>query len=234
MAACLVLTDLSLVGMIRSEHPDKGGDPEMFKQTHSAFEILRKLFEDKALSSFATTGAVPAFHAHTFAGSSHPMYEYFQEAADEPVPSYRVELAKSGVSKCMAKGGAVRHTSNIIPKASIRVGRIDVLSGTYTKWSHLECWRVPSKIWLGVLHLDPFDPDAYEKALVQMNEVLFCGLEELPKEARMLVVAHVMDRYMQPSNPLAQTWAESTIDPLSRSPLSPVLIAPNPGTTGRA
>ena len=172
----------------------------MFRQTQSSFEIIRKLFESKAIVSFSTAGAIPSFQAHQFAasgfdGDQHPMYEFFQEAAEEPVPLYRCELAKSGRSSCMAQGSAIKHGANIfISKSSIRIGHIDEISGTYTKWVHLECWRVPSRIWLGVLQLDPFDEVAYEKAMVQMNELLFCGLQELPKEDRMLIVAHVMNR----------------------------------------
>lgn len=149
-------------------------------------------------------------------GFQHPMYAFFEEAAAEPVPSYRVELAKSGVSKCMAKGGAIKHRCEIIPKASIRIGHIDPLSGTYTKFVHLECWRVPSKIWLGVLHLDPFDAAAYEEALMQMNELLFCGLEELPHADRRLVVAHIMDR---------QNWTRMN---KSRGNPNPVKFDANP------
>lgn len=62
--------------------------------------------------------------------------------------------------------------------------------------------QVPSKIWLGVLDLDPEDADAYEEALIQMNEVLFCGLSELCKEDRSKVVAHVMNRCPSESPPL--------------------------------
>ena len=182
------------------EHPDKGGDAAAFRQTQSAFELLRGLFEDRAISSFATAAAdaIPAFQtsgaAEAFGGGRHPMWEFYQEAAAEPVPSFRVELAKSGVSRCMATGGAVRHAHDIIPKSAIRVGRIDMQSGTYTKWMHLACWRVPSKIWLGVLQLDPDDADAFEQALAQMNEVLFCGFQALPQDQRKHVVSHIMDR----------------------------------------
>ena len=153
------------------------------------------MFEAKACPSFSSASAMhTTAQADSFADANHPMYAFFEEAAAEPVPSYRVELAKSSRSTCMAAGGAVKHASEVIAKGSIRVGRIDVQSGTYTKFVHLECWRVPSRVWLGVLQLDPFDADAYEEALIQMNEVLLCGLEELPDEDRRRVVAHVMNR----------------------------------------
>ena len=68
-------------------------------------------------------------------------YEYYEEAAKEDVPGYKVELAKSGRSKCSKKdcGGK-------IDKDSIRVGSLDKVAGSYGRWHHLECWRVPKKV----------------------------------------------------------------------------------------
>jgi len=36
-----------------------------------------------------------------------------------------------------------------IAKGEVRVGSLVEESGSYSRWMHLECWRVPSKIWLG-------------------------------------------------------------------------------------
>ena len=36
-------------------------------------------------------------------------------------------------------------------------------------WSHLACWRVPSKVWLGLTDIE--DPEKFEAALLSMNEV---------------------------------------------------------------
>ena len=62
-------------------------------------------------------------------------------SAKEDVPGYKVELAKSGRSKCSKKdcGGK-------IDKDSIRVGSLDKVAGSYGRWHHLECWRVPKKV----------------------------------------------------------------------------------------
>ena len=72
-----------------------------------------------------------------------------------------------------------------IPMDSVRVGSIDPVSGNYARWSHVECWRVPSKIHQGLPnpHVTP-DPAEFERALLSMNDVLFCGFDELTVERR--------------------------------------------------
>ena len=81
-----------------------------------------------------------------------------------------------------------------IPMDSVRVGSIDPVSGNYARWSHVECWRVPSKIHQGLPnpHVTP-DPAEFELALLSMNDVLFCGFDELTVERRARVVAAFMD-----------------------------------------
>ena len=68
-----------------------------------------------------------------------PSYEYYEAAAEEDVPGYKVELAKSGRSKCVK-------CQSKIEKDGIRVGSLDKVSGTYGRWNHLDCWRVPVKV----------------------------------------------------------------------------------------
>ena len=89
-----------------------------------------------------------------------------------------------------------------IPVNSVRVGSVDPVAGTYGRWSHAECWRVPGKVHHGLPNpaLEP-DPVAFERALLAMNEVVFCGFEELSLEHRAIVVARVMD---------VSAWAAST------------------------
>ena len=90
-------------------HPDKGGDPAAFRDIQEAWEALRQLWD---------SGKVPAAgFAHYLAGAGAsakaappsgrtgqptPSYEWFADAAAEAVPSYRVELAKSGRSQARA------------------------------------------------------------------------------------------------------------------------------------
>lgn len=90
-----------------ANHPDKGGDADKFRTIQSAFEALRTLFDGNFVSCFASSAskAVDAQSA-AFDSSSTPSWEFYADAAEEPVPIYRVERAKSGRSKCAAKGAA--------------------------------------------------------------------------------------------------------------------------------
>lgn len=99
------------------------------------------------------------------------------------MPAYRVELAKSNRSKCTQKTKAARKcpAESKIDKGEVRVGWLNQESGTYGRWCHLMCWRVPSRIWMG-LPADALEAQNYDEiaqALASMNEVLFCGFNEL-------------------------------------------------------
>ena len=39
-------------------HPDKGGDPAVFREIQTSFEALRETFENRRIDSFATSGRV--------------------------------------------------------------------------------------------------------------------------------------------------------------------------------
>jgi hypothetical protein len=190
---------------VLSSHPDKGGDPAVFRNVQSAFEVLRELFDCGAVDTFASapsqskrTSKEYGSHMGDVSGAPTPSWEYFSAAADEPVPGYRVELARSGRSSCTAKGGAKKcgsSESSVIDKGEIRVGWLDPLSGSYSRWVHLACWRVPSKVWLGLPDPDTCsDADKFETALMGMNQVLLCGVRELPPKQRAEFVRHVMDK----------------------------------------
>ena len=65
------------------------------------------------------------------------------------------------------------------------------------------CWRVPSKIWLGLPNPEKCqDMNLFAKALASMNEVLFCGFNELPVKDKETVVRFVMDK---------NNWAKLTL-----------------------
>jgi hypothetical protein len=70
--------------------------------------------------------------------TSTQSYEYYEAAAEEDVPGYRVELAKSGRSKCSK-------SKELIEKGEVRVGSLDSTAGTYGRWHKLNQWRVPVK-----------------------------------------------------------------------------------------
>ena len=73
----------------------------------------------------------------------------------------------------------------MIEKGEVRIGVLNAESGSYTYWVHLQCWRVPQKVWLGLPNPELVsDPESFEAALVGMNEVLLCGVAHLPPEKR--------------------------------------------------
>ena len=132
--------------------------------------------------------------------------DFFAEAADEEVPVYKVELAKSNRSKCAvcrkksqkaaiadsaaaetstaivastvrsssrtkkSKSSAVVKQQNnddtTIDKGDIRVGSLDETAGTYGRWHHLECWRVPKKVQNGLTN--PSDEESSLRDLLSM------------------------------------------------------------------
>ena len=122
--------------------------------------------------------------------------EFYAAASEEDMPAYRVELAKSGRSKCkMEKSGrCALGTPFVIPKGSVRIGSIDQQSGAYARWVHLECWRVPAKVHQGLPHPSQ-EPNikAFIDALLSMDEVLLTGMSELSEEHQVEVAIHCMN-----------------------------------------
>lgn len=53
---------------------------------------------------------------------------------------------------------------------------------------------MPAKIWLGLPDPEEADRDEFEGALAAMNEVQFCGYDELPPEARRRFTDHCMQK----------------------------------------
>lgn len=180
-------------------HPDKGGDAALFRQVHASFEVLRDMYDNKKVVdySFATDSFTSADETawQEYADMPTQSWDYFYTAAEEKEPAYRVEPAKSGRSRCKQTGLTAKKCQageETIEQGEIRIGFMDWISGDYGRWNHLKCWRVPSKIWLGLT--DPDDPEQVEKALLSMNEVLLSGFSELSEEQRNAVVAHVMEK----------------------------------------
>lgn len=184
---------------ILKDHPDKGGDAGTFRATRSAFEVIRDLYESAAVPSFATAAARPTGAAYGTArattGAGVPSWEFYAAAADDVVPRHCVELAKSGRAKCKAMGVAKHCADVVIEKGAVRVGTLDPEAGSYGRWVHLDCYRVPSKVWLGIP--DPAkckDVSVFEECLMQMGGVQLAGMAELPPEARKIFAEHVMDK----------------------------------------
>lgn len=176
-------------------HPDKGGDASAFRKVQRAFEALRALFDRGAIASFGDNAASTSVDT-AVAGSEAevPSWEFYADAAEEPVPIYRVEPAKSHRSKCTAKGAA-KKCDGCIEKGALRVGYLNIETGTYGSWKNLSCWRVPSKVWLGLPDPDKVsDSNAFKAALISMSSVVLSGAGELEAEDALAFTAHCMDK----------------------------------------
>jgi hypothetical protein len=119
----------------------------------------------------------------------------------DPVPTSFSSSSSSSSPLSKAEQGAMkraatkeRNNAKIkIPKGAVRIGSLDKDHGNYGRWVHLTCWRVPSKIWLGLP--DPetcTDESKFEQALIAMNSVLLCGVHELQGADRSAFVQHTM------------------------------------------
>jgi hypothetical protein len=116
--------------------------------------------------------------------------------------TYKVELAKSGRSKCVQKTKSAKMCfgQEVIDKGEVRIGTSILIGPWYNgirsyRWMHLNCWRVPSRIWLGIP--DPEvcqDKSKFEEALSSMNQVLFTGFDALSPTDKDRVIIHIMDK----------------------------------------
>jgi len=230
-------------------HPDKGGDPAEFRAVQESFEVLRLLLQQAAIDSYLKEDADSKAKSNGTpddddAFASYPSWEYYKAAEEESdMPKYRIEPAKSGRSQCVkckaqntSKGDennkktgktkvhvAKKTTSLVIetkiPQGTLRVGSLDELSGGYARWHKLGCWRVPSRVWLGLNGL--FAPKFVQKegrkghyesertrnnvdddeelhiallALQRMEGVLISGFAKLDPSQKIEVGEHVLNQ----------------------------------------
>ena len=192
LGACHDLTEEWAIvkkGYFRSalaNHPDKGGDSTTFRNIQSAFEALRALFESQAVSCLASSAAKEV--AQGSMTSELPSWEYYAHAAEEPVPPYRVEPAKSARSKCAVTG-------ETIPLDALRVGSLNHETGTYGRWALLAKWRVPSRVWLGLPDPDACtDAELFKAGLLSMSSVVLSGVGELGPEQVVEFTSHCMQK----------------------------------------
>ena len=201
-----------------------------FRSTNAAFQVLRELKSKGTIDSFHETAA-NATDDFDFAASYEsnnapdndsnvPSYEYYYEAAQETVPGYKVEYARSNRSQCV-KCKKLRQRANKkrnetadtnprkrvrmteaemnealarntnIEKNELRVGSLDDMSGTYARWNRLSCWRVPQRVWLGLSQ--PDDEAQVLRDLIGMDEVLLTGVTALDDDDQARFVEHVMN-----------------------------------------
>jgi hypothetical protein len=180
-------------------HPDKGGDAAAFREVQVAFEALRSIYDTASPAyRFSMAANQPTAKSPLDGLMNTPSWEYYAEAAQESVPMYRVERAKSNRSRCMAKGNArsaMCLKDDCIEKDELRVGWMNMESGSYQNWVHLKCWRVPNRVWLGLP--DPAkcqDVHVFAAALKCMGAVLLSGLGELSDGELRAVVRFCMNK----------------------------------------
>ena len=90
-----------------------------------------------------------------------------------------------------------------IAKGEVRVGSLDENAGSYGRWHHVRCWRVPKKICSGLTttmreNTNKSDSTEEENQVLQelksMEGILFSGLSELDGDSQKVIVRHVMDK----------------------------------------
>ena len=97
-------------------------------------EVLRELYDSDRVPAtgfrhYFKAGAAEEARSASARGPRQS-YEWFAQAAEELVPSYKVEVAKSQRSECQAKGTAKQHgDDSFIEKGTLRFGSINEQSG---------------------------------------------------------------------------------------------------------
>jgi len=208
--------------IVLKEHPDKGGDRERFEAVQTAWETLSSMKAENKLGSLrstktaSTSAAKEHAHAAAHRPSSTPDWSFYAEAFKESeIPLYKVERAKSGRSRCEMREKDATDTKKatkrraytvcrstvtdknskcFIAKNHVRVGMMDVVSGAYGRFVHLECWRVPATVYRGLPSPTvEKNVDAFKSALVAMEDVSLAGARALDDEGLTSLARHVMD-----------------------------------------
>mmetsp|Transcript_20086 Transcript_20086/g.24860 ORF Transcript_20086/g.24860 Transcript_20086/m.24860 type:complete len:477 (+) Transcript_20086:73-1503(+) len=208
-------------------HPDKGGDAAEFRNIRTAFEVLREMYEKNQISSFSSsatkTADAPRYEevSEEFKDMPTPCWEFYAAASEEAVPTYRAELAKSGRSNCKQTGKAKKCMNTNISMNELRLGSLDLESGSYTRWNHLSCFRVPNKIWKGLTN--PDDANQVDRDLRSMSHVVLSGFAQLPPDARHSLVQHVMNKenWARERKSKAKIESQPSVEEKEQDPSSP-------------
>ena len=81
----------------------------------------------------------------------------------------------------------------VIEKGTVRVGSLDDMSGSYGRFVHVTCWRVPQRVW-EKLPDPPADEAIFLKAMLEMDAVIFKGFSDLEIDDQRAIVEHMMDK----------------------------------------
>lgn len=110
-------------------------------------------------------------------------------------PRRSTRAKKKPTSALTTVGGSasskVADNQNFIPEGAVRLGSLDNKSGSYGRWHHLKCWRVPYRIWGGMTDLT--DAKSVKQDLFLLEEILLTGISQLPEDDLDLLVEHIMD-----------------------------------------
>ena len=112
-----------------------------------------------------------------------------------PAAAAAAAAAASGTAIALpVSRAAIVDTSNpnCILKDTIRVGSMNEYAGSYGRWHHLPCWRVPYRVWAGLTEPDDAKQTLFE--LLRLDEVLLTGLTALSKEDQTAFCAHVKEK----------------------------------------
>ena len=99
-----VIKKIYFKGILKA-HPDKGGNAEIFRTLQESWEILRSIYDKGQVHVqgfsyyFSEGGAKNVIERKVKVDVPDFDFEWYEAAAAEPVPPYRVEIAKSGRSK---------------------------------------------------------------------------------------------------------------------------------------
>lgn len=116
---------------------------DVFREVQENFEILRKLFEEEKISSFAPYRAKPEEAEQTYAqgeysdGAGVQSWDFFASAADEVIPPYKVERSKTKRGKCSRKGTSkqpVPHEEENFYPGEMKFGSFNAELGSYWCW----------------------------------------------------------------------------------------------------
>ena len=114
-------------------HPDKGGDVKTFQEVQASFEILREIYDSCHDTTFLFSSAQkqPVQYVKVFRDVKRrptPPYAFYAKfkTGKAPIPSYKVESARSGRSACLATGIAKKCDDSNITRHDLRVGSFNV------------------------------------------------------------------------------------------------------------
>lgn len=119
--------------------------------------------------------------------NSHQKDQVHDDVDVDSMPTFCLEHAKSGRSKCRATGCQ----DCTIAKHQVRVGLLNPTAGNYGKWQHLDCWQVPACVYENLPKRKTVK--AMEAALLRENKHLVAGFSTLHPMSQEQVIAHILD-----------------------------------------